>query len=182
MGYLNKAMHRFDELIYRGTSFTLEAIETSNNKIVDELSINASTIAIKNLQMLQLQKVILATGMFSIFDAFLQDGLSSTNGFEEAKKILIQKGYSELNDRFEIFINAINVLKHGRGRSYDALVSKSESLPFRIKLPGEIFFFEGDVSEVSTLIEVDDKFVLNCAELIEHVSEILRKEGSCNFI
>jgi len=43
-------------------------------------------------------------------------------------------------------------------------------------LPGENFFDEGDVSEVSTLIEVDDKFVLNCAELIEQVSKEMRNE------
>ena len=30
--------------------------------------------------------------------------------------------------------------------------------------------------EISTLIEVDDKFVLNCAELIELVSKVIRNE------
>ena len=65
------------------------------------------------------------------------------------------------------------MLKHGRGKSYDTLVEKSGLLPFRIKLPRESFFDEGDITEVSTLIEVDDKFVLNCAELIEQVSKEL---------
>jgi len=41
--------------------------------------------------------------------------------------------------------------------------------------PGEAFFFEGDVSEVATLIEVDDAFVLSCAEVIRQVSEIVQK-------
>lgn len=164
-------MHNFDDLVHRGTSFTLNALGKANSKVIIALKTSAPTIAIKNLQMLQLQKAILATGMFSLFDAILQEELSCRNGFEKAKKILIQKGKVELHDRFDDFVCAINVLKHGRGKSYDALVAKSESLPFRIKLPGEIFFFEGDVSEVSTLIEVDDKFVLNCAELIEQVSK-----------
>lgn len=72
-------------------------------------------------------------------------------------------------------------LTHGRGKSYDALVANSEDLPFKIKLPNENFFFEGDVSEISTLIEVDDNFVLNCAELIEQISKEVRNEfpGYC---
>ncbi len=68
------------------------------------------------------------------------------------------------------------MLKHGRGRSYDALVSKASALPFKIKLPTEAFFFEGDVSEISTLIEVDNEFVINCAQVISDVSEVIRSE------
>ena len=169
-------MHNFDELVYRGAAFTLNALEEVNSKVIEVLQTSASTIAVKNLQMIQLQKAILAIGMFSLFDSILQEGLSCRNGFEEVKKTLIQIGKVELHDRFDDFICAINVLKHGQGRSYDTLVTKSGSLPFRIKLPGENFFDEGDVSEVSTLIEVDDKFVLNCAELIEQVSKEMRNE------
>jgi hypothetical protein len=168
-------MHKFDELVYIGTAFTLSALEDANAKVIETLQENASTVAVKNLQMIQLQKAILAIGMFSLFESVLQEGLSCRNGFEKAKKVLIQKGKTELRNSFDNFIYAVNVLKHGRGRSYDALVSKFESLPFRIKLPGDSFFDEGDVSEISTLIEVDDKFVLNCAELIERVSQEVRE-------
>ena len=169
-------MHKFEDLVYRSTAFTLNALEQVNSKVIESLNTSASTIAIKNLQMIQLQKVILAVGMFSIFDAILQGNLSCSNGFKEAKKVLVDRGEVDLCNRFDIFICAINVLKHGRGRSYDALISISKSLPFKIKQPGESFFNEGDVSEVSTLIEVDDKFVLNCAELIEQVLECVRNE------
>ena len=169
-------MHNFDELVYRGTSFTLSALEEMNSKAIEVLQTSASTIAVKNLQMIQLQKAILAIGMFSLFDSILQEGLSCRNGFEEAKKTLIQTGKVELHNRFDDFVCAINVLKHGRGRSYNALVSKFKTLPFRIKFPDEDFFYEGDVSEIYTLIEVDDEFVLNCAELISLVSKEIRNE------
>lgn len=169
-------MHNFDELIYRGTAFTLNALEDLNSKVVRELQSNGSTIAVKNLQMIQLQKAILAIGMFSLFDSILQSRLACRNGFEGAKNVLLKNEKIELHTHFDEFICAINVLKHGRGRSYDALVSKSESLPFRVKLPGENFFNEGDVSEVMTLIEVDDSFVLNCAELIDHVYKEMREQ------
>jgi len=125
--------------------------------------------------MIQLQKAILAVGMFSLFEASLQNGLSCSNGFGEASKILDDEKTRGLKERFDKLLLAINVLKHGHGRSYDALVAKAKTLPFRIKLPGESFFFEGDVSEISTLIEVDDALVQYCGEVISEVSETIRR-------
>lgn len=124
--------------------------------------------------MVQLQKAIQAVGMFSMFEAILQDGLNCSDGFRGAGQILANNGKVDLKARFEDLQMAVNVLKHGQGRSYNALVEKAERLPFRIKQPGETFFSEGDVSEVSTLIEVDDAFVLGCAEVIREVSEAIR--------
>jgi hypothetical protein len=168
-------MHRFSELVYRSTTFSLSTLKEVESKVIEELKTRGSTIAVKNLQTIQLQKVIISTGMFSLFESILQEGLGCQNGFVEAKKILTQSGNNDLNNRFEDFICAINVLKHGRGRSYDALIAKYNYLPFRIKLPEDGFFNEGNVSEVSTLIEVDDDFVLACAKLIEDVSEEIKK-------
>jgi len=74
-------MHNFDELVYRGAAFTLNALEEVNSKVIEVLQTSASTIAVKNLQMIQLQKAILAIGMFSLFDSILQEGLSCRNGF-----------------------------------------------------------------------------------------------------
>ena len=113
--------------------------------------------------------------MFSLFEASLQDGLNCRNGFGEAAKVLDDEGEQDLKERFDDLFLAINVLKHGRGRSYDALIAKVKSLPFRVKLPGESFFFEGDVSEVSTLIDVDDAFVQRCGDVISEVSEVIRR-------
>lgn len=167
-------MHNFEDLIYRSTVYTLSSLEETNSKIIEALKTSSSTVHVKNLQMIQLQKVIFAIGMFSMFDAILQDELSCRNGFEGVKKKLKEKQKLELHNRFEDFIYAINVLKHGEGRSYDALVSKHEDLQFRIKLKGQNFFDEGDISEINTLIEVNDDFVLNCANLIETVLNEIR--------
>ena len=123
--------------------------------------------------MVQLQKTILTVGMFSMFEADLQDRLGCKNGFIRAKKILEDKGQIATKERFDDLYCAINVLKHGRGNSYDALVAKAENLPFRIKLPDESFFSEGDVSEVSTLIEVNAEFVQYCLNVIREVSDLV---------
>lgn len=164
-------MHSFKELIINSTRSTLAAFENSNEAFLESLKSLASTSSVKGLQMIQLQKVIFAIGMFSLFDSELQRELECDNGFSKASDVLIEKGEIELNKRFKIFILAINVLKHGKGHSYNKLIEEKSSLPFKIKQPNQSFFEEGDVSEVLTLIEVDDKFVLNCAELISQVSD-----------
>jgi hypothetical protein len=168
-------MHTFTELVDRCSAFTLEALRDANERIINALQMSAATTLVKTLQMVQLQKAIFVVGMFSLFEATLQDGLSCSDGFREATNILDREGEAVLKDRFSDLQLAINVLKHGRGRSYDALVAKAGALRFRVKLPGEVFFCDGDVSEVSTLIEVDDSFVLSCAEVIREVSEAIRR-------
>lgn len=168
-------MHSFDELADRCAAFTLEALRSANERTSEALQTSAATPIVKALQMIQLQKVIFSVGMFSIFEASLQDRLNCRDGFREAEAILDQQDEAELKDRFQDLVAAINVLKHGKGRSYDALVTKAQHLPFRMRLPNEAFFFEGDVSEVSTLVEVDDAFVQLCGYVIREVSDVLRK-------
>ena len=166
-------MHSFTELMNIGAIFTLNALDEASKKTIDVLDISGSTSPIKTLQMIQLQKVILAVGMFSIFEASLQKGLNCRNGFDDANKILEGDGKLEMKERFGDLCLAINVLKHGRGRSYNTLVKKADVLPFRIKQPGEELFFEGDVSEISTLVEVNDTFVQLCGDVICDVSEVV---------
>jgi hypothetical protein len=168
-------MHTFTELVDRCTVFTLDALNEAKRKLVDELQASAATSPVKSLQVVQLQKAISAVGMFSMFEAILQDELSCKNGFLKAKEILAHEGEIVLSERFNDLQLAINVLKHGRGRSYNELAAKSSGLPFRIKQPGEYFFCEGDVSEVATLIEVDDAFVRGCAQVINEVSVVINR-------
>lgn len=168
-------MHEFNELVQRSTAFNLSALDEAQRHMVDALQTSAATTLIKTLQMVQLQKAISSVGMFSMFDAILQSQLECKDGFKEAGKILEKNGETELSEIFSNLQLAVNVLKHGKGRSYTELVEKSANLPFRVKLPDEYFFNEGDVSEVSTLIEVDDAFVLLCAEVIHAVSVAVQR-------
>ncbi|HQT87059.1 MAG TPA: hypothetical protein PK677_00730 [Acidiphilium sp.] len=167
-------MHSFAELIDRCTSYVLYQLETTNQAIIAELQTSAATSQVKGLQMVRLQKAILAVGMFSIFEAILQDRLGSENGLAEAKRMLGRCSNEVLLQKLADYQCAINVLKHGKGRSYEYLVSRSSQLEFRIKLPGEKFFNEGDVSEVTILVDVDDNFVLGCARVIENVAAIIK--------
>jgi hypothetical protein len=169
-------MHRFDDLVTFGTDFSLDALARANESVFKGLRQHSSTHGtVVALQMLRLQLAISAVGMFAMFDARLQDCLVCASGFRAANEMLELGGERDLGRRFENYQLAVNVLKHGRGRSYDTLVERSNDLPFRLLLPSESFFEEGDVSEVSTLVEVNDEFVRQCAVLIHEVSTVLRR-------
>lgn len=89
-------MHSFTELVDRCATFTLETLRAANEKTVNALQASGATSLVKTLQMIQLQKAILAVGMFSLFEASLQDGLKCRNGFGEAAKVLDDEGEQDL--------------------------------------------------------------------------------------
>jgi hypothetical protein len=169
-------MHNFPELVKRCATFTLNSLKEVEGKTIEALQTSGATHLVKTLQMIRLEKAILAVGMFSIFEAILQDCLNCTNGFTEAKEILNLKGDSTLLSQFTDLELAINALKHGRGRSYNALIeNEGGSLPSNVKQPDEHFFDEGDVSEITTLIDVDDEFINSCVKIIGKVSKSIKE-------
>jgi len=171
-------MHEFDEIALRGIAVTLSALNDAALKYNKELEDQGCTIFVKGLQAMRFQKAVLCVGVFSMFEAKLQDSLNCENGFAELKKRLLLYREFEILKEFETFKLAINVLKHGRGRSYDQLVANSNSLPFSIRMPDNIFFEEGDITEVATLVDVTDEFVTSCVNLIRSISEVLRRNDS----
>ncbi|BAK70585.1 hypothetical protein [Aliarcobacter butzleri] len=168
-------MHNFNELIQYSTSFNLTSINKETKNLYRNLTTNANTSNIKMLQIIELQKVIISIGMFSMFDAIVQNELNCKNGFKRINEILIDKNEIELQNSFQDLSMAINVLKHGKGRSYESLLKRIDSLKFKIKKYDEIFFDEGDISEVNTLIKVDDEFVLYCSDVIHEVYNAVLK-------
>ncbi|EMX9090463.1 hypothetical protein AAH342_001371 [Klebsiella oxytoca] len=163
-------MHSFCELIERSTSFTLYSLEQAETEVIGLLQTSSATVYIKQLQMLQLQRSIFAVGMFSIFEAHLQNGLSCQNGFKEVRTILDAAGKHELKERFDNYYLAINALKHGDGASYRQLVTKINDLEFDVETPHTPVYEEGDVSAIKSLIKTDDAFIQGCAELIREIS------------
>jgi hypothetical protein len=98
--------------------------------------------------------------------------------FDRLHKYLKDCGSDQLAHQFNDYRLAINVLKHGRGWSYQELLAKSSQLAFKVRPIAEPFFFEGDVTEVDVLIDVDNIFVRRCAALIQETSAItVRKSG-----
>jgi hypothetical protein len=175
-------MHFFTQLVEWCAAFNLKTLAEVSDRAVEALQTSGATSHVQALQMVRLQKAILAVGILSLFEAALQDGLDCSDGFREAAEILDREGETVLKERLGDLQLAMNVLKHGRGRSYDALVAKAAALPFRIRLPGERFFYEGDVSEVGMLVDVDDIFVSRCAEVMREVSAVMKRARPESFL
>lgn len=176
-------MHSFSELVYRCSVFTLTTLKEVETKTVEELQTSGATTLVKTLQMVRLDKVIFAVGLFSVFEALLQDKLNCKNGFIEAENILKQSGETKLLQQFFDIKSAVNTLKHGHGPSYNVLLKKSgRTLTSQIKQPSIDFFNEGDVSEVTSLIDVDDKFIQACVEIIEEVSKVIQNNRKDVFL
>lgn len=168
-------MHDFDELAFHCANFTLQSLSDANSRVISALMESGSTNLAKSLQMIQLQKAIFAVGMFSMFEANLQSRLNCKDGFKSVREILEKGKETKLKDQFDDVTAAINVLKHGTGRSYKHLLDNFQRLPFRIKKSHDQLFDEGDVSELMTLVDADEDFVRLCGETIQRVSAYLRK-------
>lgn len=148
-------------------------IEETQAEILGLMRDHPSSVHMKNLQSLRLQYAVTAVGIFSIFEADLQRELNADHGFRALKILLKERGEDTLLERFDLFKHAINVLKHGAGRSYDKLRTHEGELPFRIRKPDEDFFDEGDCTEIDTLVLVGDEFVRSCAEIVYQISDLI---------
>jgi hypothetical protein len=168
-------MHDFTELLDRSASYTLLKLDELQEQLFAQLQTSGSTTAVKNLQMIELQKTIMSVGMFSIFEANIQNSFGGNYSFDALRRLLDSEGEQTLLIRFNWYALAVNVLKHGKGRSYEQLLAEADRLPFRVKLQDESFFSEGDVSEIGTLVKVDSSFVLGCAEVIRDASLVVRR-------
>ena len=167
-------MDRFSDVTARYVDLIIDALDKAS-RVNRGDGRDGSTGFVKNAQALELGKVVTAVGIFSIFEARLQDCLECSDGFAELRKILLSAGEQDLALRFDQYAAAVNVLKHGKGRSYDSLLSMPAALPFVVKARDQHFFFEGDVSEPDTLVLVDDAFVRSCAELIQALFDAVQR-------
>jgi hypothetical protein len=60
-------------------------------------------------------------------------------------------------------------------------MARRELLPFRVRAEDE-FFNEGDVSELATLVQVDSAFLHYCAETIDLVAELIKRQRPDSWI
>jgi hypothetical protein len=125
-------MHSFAELVGRSTNFALSTLKEAEDEVVGALQTSGATRLIKNLQMIQLHRAVIAVGIFSLFESVVQDRLECRDGFAAVRECLERAGEVDLGNRFSLFVYAVNVLKHGRGRSYDALIAISAKATMRL--------------------------------------------------
>ncbi|WP_413518797.1 hypothetical protein, partial [Psychrobacter glacincola] len=147
-------MQRFIQIVSESTETHIENFNRIEKLIYEELQESGSTRLVINLQKIQWERTIFVIGLFSLFEAVIQNELKIEKGsaFKELKIKLARDKNEELLVRFEDFYYAINVLKHGKGCSYTKLLDKQDRLPFEITPADSSFRNEGDVSEIETLI------------------------------
>ena len=112
--------------------------------------------------------------MFSMFEALLQSKLKWAQPFIQLDDHLRKNGKAQLASAIYDYRLAVNVLKHGEGRSHQELLARADELEFKVRADGDHFHEEGDVSDVGILVDADDQFVRRCAELIEQAAEAVR--------
>jgi len=164
------------DLLRRTVEFSLRAIEADEARVLEALETSAASELINHLRTFRLQRSVLAIGIFSIYESLLKDEFGWTDPFNELTKALQNRGYNAISDKFGDYRKAINVLKHGLGRSHDQLIKRAEELEFSIKPSYESFFIEeGDVSEGQSLIDVGSGFVARCIDLIDQSLTVIRR-------
>lgn len=149
-----------------------EYAEAHNLKRLDE---DGKTSRVVMARMMTMRATIVATGTVSVFEALLQQSLGWPEPFPRLDKHLRDEGLAELAERFLDYRCAVNVLKHGAGRSHERLLERQARLDFAVREVEQPFHDEGDVSEVSTLVRADVAFVTNCARVVEDVTSALRR-------
>jgi len=165
------------ELLLSCTHATMRQARERDARIMKVLGETAGSALVNSVRISRLEKIVFVVGMFSLYEAMLQENSKWEKApFVNLKSFLIEHREADLAQRFDDYQDAINALKHGRGRSYNRLLRRVDKLDFHIKCDGEPFICEGDVSEVNVLIDVDESFVIHCAELIAQTVQFLREK------
>jgi hypothetical protein len=162
------------ELLTACVGFTLHHTHEAEQQTFKELETSGATRLVNALRVFRLQRAILAVGMFSMFEALLQSKLKWTQPFSQLDEYLRKHDEPHLASAITDYKLAVNVLKHGEGRSHQELLARADKLEFKVRADGDHFHEEGDVSDVGILVDADDQFVHRCAELIKQASEAIR--------
>ena len=163
------------QLLTACANFTLLHTHEAEEQVFKELETSGATRLVNALRIFRLQRAVLAVGMFSMFEALLQSKLKlgwDEPPFKRLEEFLLRHGKADLAAFITDYNLAINVLKHGKGKSYEKLLQRLDRLEFTVRGDHEVCE-EGDVSEVDILVDVDDDFVRRCAELIEQASSVI---------
>jgi hypothetical protein len=148
-------------------------VDERDANIIEELQTRASNSLVDGLRTNTMERTIIAVGTIGVFEALLQRCRNWPDAFPELDKELRRNGRDDLADRFRDYRDAINVLKHGEGRSYEQLLARKNQLPFTVKDKGQAFFDEGDVSEITRLVDVDSIFITRCIDLIDEIKDAI---------
>ncbi len=154
------------ELLLDAADHALRRAEAQEAFGIERLQDSSANRYINMLRRSGAERAMIAVGVFSIFEARAQDLTNWNRTLEKLQRELQNAKQEDLAERLWLFGLAINVLKHGEGRSHQALLQARERLPFAVRQSDELFAEEGDVAEPEDLILADEKFVRECCDVI----------------
>lgn len=166
------AVSNFEQLS-RAANMVSQHLAEVSSICIDNLQKRARTGDVNGLRTCSMAITIIAVGLIGTFEGMLQGHFGWTDAYAELDRVLRAEKRVDLADRLFDYRLAVNVLKHGEGRSYDKLLDRRASLPFAIKDRGEAFFEEGDISEIGGLVDTRGPFIDHCVELISEIRDVL---------
>jgi hypothetical protein len=119
------------EVLTACASFTLQHTHEAELQTLKELETRGATTLVNALRVFRLQRAILAVGMFSMFEALLQSKLNWTQPFIQLDDHLRKNDKAQLASAIYDYRLAVNVLKHGEGRSHQELLARADKLDSR---------------------------------------------------
>lgn len=159
---------RFDDIemiVTAGRAFAANIQETMD-AIHLELQTSASTRLLVSQDVCQTQLGAATIGIVSLYESRLQTNLGWKEPLRDLQSNLAQLGEHILGDQIATIYLVVNALKHGTGRSHEALLP--QSVPgIKVRRPADTFYPEGDVCPNPDLVEVTPQFLESCCDLIE---------------
>ena len=151
-------------------------IQDAFDQIYRELEHSGSTHLFTALDICHTRICAMAVGLFSLYESRLQSKYGLESPFDKLETQLANFGSTNQLEEFKDFRAAINVLKHGKGRSHSNLLVRGERLPFKVQEALGALVVEGDVCPPSDLILVSTEFLELCCEIIEKSWAIVLRE------
>lgn len=162
----------FDQLS-RAARLLSGHVDELQHRHVSNLQVGASNTDVVGLQTCAMATTFIIVGLVGCFEGRLQARYGGDRAYDQLDAELRKVTRDDLADSFQHYRKAVNVLKHGEGASYEALLRDRAALPFPVRGKGEAFFEEGDVSEVGGLIHTGGDFTDRCVRLIEEIRGVL---------
>ena len=167
----------FPELIFTALEGAVDEAQAMETCCIEELEESAATRFINGIRLARVQNICMVVSAFGILEAEIQRVKGYGKPFSELINEFRTGDNKDLADRIEIFVKAINTLKHGYGKSHDYLLRYREDLSFDVKERFEDFFLEGDISEVPTLIDITSQFLNGFLESMKEITRAIDDNG-----
>lgn len=151
---------------------TLPFVEVASQRFLKELSFFGNTAPINGLVLWNLAYSAVAIGTWHMYEHFATESLGRQNPIKWIISKLQMEGKVELANELETCRLAINVLKHGRGPSYDRLRRQPNLTKMHLRIT-EDEDWEGVVGANPVLLDFNEDFIFAMARSVKAAQEVI---------